>query len=221
MWQKILDAINPKNWGVVKFFVTLFGPDITSYYDKKDFDLGVAGIVGGSIILYRGKDYIQGAIRKITGQWANHAGIYFGSGKRETVEAMPEGVRKCKMDKDLDADHQLIVFTKANMTVTELAMIKGYAYGACGKKYNVDGVADFIIDDGKSDDSTRFCSQLVADAFLSAGIKTSGKEPRKTSPGDIGNYLISDEAQANGWLLSDTWNITTANAIIALKIGVK
>jgi len=187
--------------------------DKDSKYVKKDLRHGLTGLMPGDVILVRTvKDnpfmaLIGFLIRKISNSWENHAALYMGSGRHEVIEALIQGVKKTKFENFMNDKTQLKIFRNKNLTIIKLSLLKAYAYGAVGRAYAVGDLKDFVFDDGKNDTEKSFCSELVVEAYNCAGIKSSAKFPRKTSPGDLYKFFKSKAGKTKGWILHDTRNV--------------
>lgn len=223
-----LKWLNPANWPVFQ--------DPPSNYVKRPLSKGLQGIPPGALILFRDHGKIADisiagkfgnpiamlnikdlgslfawAVRVAKKQWANHAGLYFGSGQHETVEAEYNGVVKDTLDKSTNDYTQLKIYVYLPLTVAQLSGLKGYAYGSIGKHYAYGQLLNALTpqvevkDPGAKDEV--FCSGLLVLAFRSQGIDISGKEAGETSPGDIDAYLSRPEARADGWVLWDLQNV--------------
>lgn len=188
---------NPKTWF----------PDVhPKQYECKPFTKPVGDIPPGSIILFSSNKFnlVSWLIRQVTHARVNHAGLYFGSGKHETIEAQPQGVKIMTLDTRINTYDMLWVYRYKKLTVDQLQGIKGYAYGSVGKRYDFIAVAEFVLGGDTDDKSTNFCSENVVLANKYESIETSMKEPNKTAPGDLQRWFESHPAE---WELWDTQNV--------------
>jgi hypothetical protein len=164
-----------------------------------------------SVLIFRSAKTVGAIIRFIRRiqtkihVWSNHAGLYFGSGRRETIEAMFNGVRKATLDESMDKRTAIKVYAKKDLTVQQLQIIKAYAYGSVGRDYNYTGLIGFITGNHGPDDEN-WCSENVVQCYDQAGVKVSNKPDHETAPDTLEVYLESKEAQDNGWTLINTYN---------------
>ena len=177
----------------------------------------ISDLPPGSIGLVHSEfSVISFAIRFLTKSWSNHALIYFGSGRHETIEAEAKGVCIDTLDSRLNKKNRVKLFYNENLTVEQLQLIKLYAYSRVGTKYDYSGIRKFFGRIAgswfglrlrtKDDANQDFCSELAVTAFSCAQIKTSAKEAAESSPGDLEAYFTGPEGIAQGWKLWDTWN---------------
>lgn len=189
------------------------GPDTPKFFTKKGWTKGRAAIPSGAIIVERGASWIGGAIRKVTGEWGNHIIGYVGNDI--TIEAMPNGVGKAKLSEKESDKCQMIVFVKADLTPDQLEGINGFLEGAVGKPYAYLKLAyDFLIEGDDGSNATEFCSEVERRAWASKNIQISKDSPQKTSPGEIGIYILAKiKGKLEAWMIWDTYNITEADAL--------
>lgn len=202
--------------GFGNFFKNLWtactGADTPRYFTKRGWSKGLAAIPEGAVIVERGQSWIGGAIRKVTGEWANHIIGYLGNDV--TVEAMPNGVGYSKLSEKETDKCQMIVFVKTDITAAQVGGISGYLRGAVGKPYAYFKLAtEFLIGGDDSSNATEFCSEVERRAYASQGITISKDSAQKTSPGEIGVYLIGTGIPGEGWQVFDTYNITLEDAL--------
>ena len=154
----------------------------------------------GAVILHHTKRraFVPWAIRLWTKGWTNHASLYMGSGRHEIIEATWPRVRRTTLETYCNTDSAFKIYFKANLSVLDLAQIKGYAYGSIGKRYDLQGLFSFVFK-WPANEHQNFCSELVAEAFNSVGITTSFETSDKTSPADLERYMVSQEGKERGW----------------------
>ena len=181
-------------------------------YIKKDFTHGVQGLMPGDVGLVDTvggnwfENFFGWGIKLITASKVCHAFLYFGSGKHEIIEAQAGGVKKAKLEANLNKRTQILVYRNKNLNIQKLALLKAYAYGSVGKSYDFAGLVSFVTDTGDTKEAN-FCSELVVESYNCAGLKSSDKPSGKTSPGDLRKFFNSPEGKNLGWFLWDSYNI--------------
>ena len=189
--------------------------DKTSKYIKKDLDYGIKGLMPADVILVRSvkQNFFMALlgflIRKITKSWSTHAVLYFGSGKHETIEALFPKVKKTRFESLMNPKTQLRIYRNTKLTVSQLALLKTYAYGCVGRDYSIADLFGFVKkkDDKKHEKNKNFCSELVVESYNCANIKTSKKPAHKTAPGDLRKYFESKAGKRRGWSFHDSRNV--------------
>jgi hypothetical protein len=192
-----------------------FFQDTPSQFVRKDLTKGVSAIPPAAVILVRNRtSKISWLIRKTEEEkggdaWPNHAAGYFGSGKHEIIEAMSEGVVTNPLESYMTMDYQFKVYAKMNLTISELSVIKNAAYTMVQKKVKYDflGLLSFWFSKIKPSKTRVWCDEAVIEWFYAAQIKLSNKLPEKSTPDDVEEYLESNEAMENGWVLFDGYNV--------------
>jgi hypothetical protein len=202
--------------GFGNFFKNLWtgltGADTPRFFTKKAWTKGVSAIPDAAVIVERGQSFIGGAIRKVTGEWGNHIIGYIGNDV--TVEAMPSGVGNAKLSDKTGDNTQMIAFVKTDLTLEQVHSINGYLNGAVGKPYGyLKLIFDFGVGGDDSSNATEFCSEVERRAYASENIQISKDSPQKTSPGEIGIYLLSPQGVLEKWVIWDTYNITIEDAL--------
>jgi hypothetical protein len=198
--------------GFGNFFKKLWtgctGKDIQACYTAKT--LNSTNIPPAAVIIERGKGFVEGAIRKITQEWANHAALSCGG--LDTIEAEGGGMTEDKLD---PTTGQGIIYVKQDLTPIQAVSIIAFAKGLKGKPYNYPAIViDFLVGGDDSSNATDFCSEADVQEYASQNIPISQKKAELTSPGDIGVYLTNQVVnKQNGWIIWDTWGITQADAI--------
>lgn len=190
----------PKTWPI-------FQEEYPDLYERKPFQRPLSEIPPGAVVLFssnRKTDIVGWLIRKITKARVCHAGIYFGSSQRETVEAGGKGIHKDSLDRRINEHDMLWVYTYDTLTVTELQVLKAYAYGTVGRPYDFKNVAGFVLGGGSESESENFCSENVVRSFDQAGIPVSFKKADETSPGDLQLFMSYPDS---GWTLWGTQNV--------------
>jgi hypothetical protein len=203
--------------GAGNFFKNLWtgltGADTAGYYTPKQFSKDPSTIPAGSITLERSNDeWLGGAIRKVTKEWANHSIVNSYNGV--TIEAESGGVTNDKMASHINLKSQLIIFTNTKETPMQAVGTVAFAQGCVGKDYNWFGIFfGFLVGGDDSSNKTDFCSELAARATASQNIPSTDKAPELTSPGDQLNFFLSPVGIAAGWVIWDTRNILLSDVI--------
>lgn len=76
-----------------------------------------------------------------------------------------------------------------NLTPTQEDRCIGFAYGACGKRYNALGLLGYATGTGMTFPWDLFCSQCCADMLRCCGFGSAWKPSNMISPGDLAGYL--------------------------------
>jgi uncharacterized protein YycO len=153
-------------------------------------------------------NFIKWAIREITKARVCHAGLYFGSGKREVIEAEGMGVERGTLDGRLGSKSEMMwIYAYRPMSVAQLQSLKSYSNGAVGKRYDYKSILKFIRIPGLGGDneSSVICSELVVRAYAEIGVKICPDQvPGTVDPGDIQRWC---EARPEEWRLVGTQNV--------------
>lgn len=146
----------------------------------------------GDIVLERGSDKSGALIAKVTRGRYSHALIWVGG---DFIEAMPEGVRSLSFARVpvCEPDNWLLLrpLPEHASVAAEAAMA---ARGMAHKEYDTRGAIRTVIGPRKTPVPTaRFCSQLVAEAYLRSGLDLlPGVTPEAVTP----NMLLRSERLA-------------------------
>jgi hypothetical protein len=168
-----------------------------------------------------------------------HAAIYIGSGK--IIEAFPGGIVKRDLNESyLQGNYNLLVLRHKNTTNEMLNKAIAYCTESKGLPYDfralvyfllyniVPHQAHFLLDNDFMDlrfnvKNAYFCSELVSEGFLRAGIYCFEKAPYKVMPIDFHNDLLFDlvervniDSRNNGLL----WNIKRALFFIFYLLSI-
>ena len=141
-------------------------------------------LVPCDIVLSHGHYFLSYLIRKVTGSYWNHAGIYLGNGK--VIEARKFGVVVSPfVDKGKDT-----LILRAKLTIEQKKNIITYAKTQKGKKYDFIHLFTlffyFLFQIKPRASKNHFiCSELVAQAFAHGGIALANKPIKLITPKDI------------------------------------
>ena len=137
------------------------------------------------IILSHGDYLVSRMIRDVTGSYWNHAGIYVGKGR--IVEARMLGV--C-VSQFVDKGEKTRIISH-DITALQRDKIVSYALSQVGKRYDYTQLLSlfflWLFKRGKvhNSDNHFICSELVAIAYLDAGIRLVDKPVEPITPGDL------------------------------------
>lgn len=162
----------------------------------------------GTVLIRIGNFFKRGYHNRI---WS-HSAVYVGDGK--IVEALPGGV----VETDLEAgyfrpDRDLRVLRHRRMTPEKGEEVAAFARETVGHQYDGRQELYFVLNDLFAPSlrfalenrffdrlfafrDAYFCSELVANAYLRAGVYPFEREPRKIMPIDCLNPLQFDEVGA-------------------------
>jgi uncharacterized protein YycO len=184
--------------------------DPRTYYVKKPLTHPVGDIPPCSLILMThevGKNWLLDAlgwaIRWITKGPVCHAVLYMGSGKHEIIEAGPEGVIKCSIDKYINDRDMFIIFTMPSMTVEQMQRIKNKAYSMVGEPYDYKAIAGFVFGYKQDTPGQVICSETAVRAFMEMPYRfCPDKSPDQIDPNDLYQWDITHQE----WVVFDTQN---------------
>lgn len=138
-------------------------------------------------------------IRLATRSTWNHAAIYIGDG--QIIEADPSGVQVSPLS---NYDGMPVLWSNLTLNTTKAAKVLVAAKAQIGLGYGWVDVAAIglstlgIVIPKLDDPSTRFCSQVVAQAFRLAGIPLCVKAANRVTPGDLAD-LIGGRTVPKNW----------------------
>lgn len=141
------------------------------------------------IVVYNPKSWLHRIIGKITGYKAGHVALYVGDGK--IYEAASTGVhrRNCKK---YGKRRKIYICRVLDIKESQEIGIRNYCFECEHVHYAflqlVVMLFQYIFRFSKVPDVSKkamICSELVANAFSSAGIKLCDKKPWETTPADI------------------------------------
>lgn len=153
----------------------------------------------GDIILTATEHWISTAIKIASWSKFSHAILYIGSGK--AIEARGDGVNEKSLTDALTADggdpaSVATVFRyKGNLSKNQRQKIIGFARGKVKARAQYDyrgvsgvesGSCDVFNHNIQQNPEAYFCSELVAEAFRTAGVPLSDRSSPCISPKDLG-----------------------------------
>ena len=158
----------------------------------KTWDERVKNVSSGSVVFKWGYSLLSRIIRAYQG-WETgekdtptHAEIYLGNEKQETISAEILGVRKKSLNRF--KKNRIEIYSYNDLTVEQLQKLKSYAYGTVGRLYDYMGLVSFLgnIIKKKLPQSkfANFCSELVAEIFVYAGIWILNQKPHEQHPAE-------------------------------------
>lgn len=138
--------------------------------------------------------FLSRAIQALTGCLWSHVLMYLGqsNGKygllHEIIEAVDEGVKSKSLDKYLNDQYQMEAWIIADLSNWEIAKIKEHLFAREGMVgYDYTGLLSPVTP-FEQDPNRDYCSELVYNAFESAGRKYCDKDVNPKvmiSPGDL------------------------------------
>ena len=198
----------PKEWPLWKRIHGVFEKQPPSLYELRPFAKPISDMAPATVLLFSSDEpsLLRKLIQGVTNARVCHAGMYFGSGRHEVIEADPEGVARNTLDARLKSKSEMIwAYAYKPMTVIQLQIIKAYCNGRIGVKYDYVTLLDFVLGGDHSSESRVICSELVVLAFKEISVQICpNKYPGKVSPGDLQNWFTTHPAE---WELFDTQNV--------------
>jgi uncharacterized protein YycO len=156
-------------------------------YSKPELE---ALLAPGDIVLVHGRHLLSRVIRVITQSHWNHAVLYLGEGN--FIESRKGGVQITTIDSFVGQD--IAVYRHKTATDKQLDQVCVNALSKQGSGYDVKGLFGIAwlfltLQRGSVRDldskNKYLCSELVASAYLSAGLPLSRYPPSQTCPADI------------------------------------
>jgi uncharacterized protein YycO len=156
--------------------------------------LDVSRLEPGDVLLERAPTAKSAAIRRLTRGAYSHALIWMGN--TDFMEAVGDGVRAMPYVRIVTSDPKRWSLLRLESDPPAAAAAAAHVRGHSFKKYNLSGaVATALFTSRRARPNNSFCSQLVADAYSSAGIALCpGKNPVKITPADLEKHSILTEA---------------------------
>ncbi len=151
---------------------------ITPGYAGMTFD--ATQLVVGDIVVTSADSAISQAIRSRTGQAGSHAALYVGDGM--VIEAVTDGVTRNTLSYTLGQTDFAAAYRMPGLSPANRTQIKAFADGAVAREVGYDFRAIATLQNWQDPDRL-FCSELVFEAFASAG-KPLGNAGQST-PGQI------------------------------------
>lgn len=169
----------------------------------------------GDILCTTSPTFNSTIIQNATCSRSSHAVLMLEGNK--AIEAVPEGVIETDLFEVMAHSSSVILLRHKHITYAQGLHITKFAKAQIGKRYDTTGAAragvksgcaglfsmtvpgmlvqlvDTIGKLGKDEDNTFFCSELVARAYESVGLRLSSKRPWQIIPGGL---LRSDQLKA-------------------------
>jgi uncharacterized protein YycO len=171
----------------------------------------VSDLQPGDIVLSSAMAATSLGIRTLTMSPVSHAALY--TGNAEIAEAVGSGVRQRSVQSFIDEEATIVAFRHPAMTPDRARQMQAFVQRNLGQKYNYIGVVlqapftlerrfcelplvpslvrDFCVRGvaaiqlGAVKNDQFFCSQLVLEAYRSAGLPLTDADPRMISPDDL------------------------------------
>jgi hypothetical protein len=141
---------------------------------------------------------------------ASHAGIYWGSGKNETVETrlvkifntFPYAkVTRGNLIDDIIECVELSIYSNIKMTVDSMQMAKQYSYGTCGRSYDIPAFIHFAVDKIKQVDDMDICTENAINTISVTNTPIMmSKDSSEIHPIELQTWLESNVATNQGWV---------------------
>ena len=162
--------------------------DPRTYYIERPFTRDANKIPVGAVLLFSrvNTSFLRWAIQWFTNSEVCHAAVSMGSG--EIVEAAPEGVIRCKIDKYLNKTDMIWVYDCVDATEIQRAQIKAAAFAMIGNPYDYAEIVGIVLGHTENTPGHNICSEVVGIAYEAAGLRASAVPCRKMTPGDIQKY---------------------------------
>ncbi len=138
------------------------------------------------ILLYQGRSLLSRSIKFRTWRDYSHAALEIHAD--EIIDAWKRGVRVIETPHEgHDPETIIHAFRVPPLTDEQRMAIKYFAREQVGRPYDYRGVLRFISRrDPRRQNKKWFCSELVFEAFLRAGIELLARVPsHRVSPGDL------------------------------------
>jgi cell wall-associated NlpC family hydrolase len=188
--------------------------------------IGVDALQVGDIVVSTTPQFKSGMIRGVTGSPVSHALVYVGDG--QVVEAIGKGVALRGLSESLADDDLAVALRYPDLTLEQGARIRDYVGNQIGKPYSYTGAAKaggfhileefcrgmftepefsycvaalWPIQFEPTEPNRFFCSELVVDAYASAGVPLTDQPAGEVSPGDIAALPLVDKVRYVGHLL--------------------
>lgn len=180
--------------------------------------IGSADLQDADIIVSTTAKLLSVAIKKATGAVVSHAMLYTGDDK--VIEAIVGGVKLRSLGQALSDASLAVAYRYKGITDRQAHLVRNYALSQVGKGFNYLGLTidqgGYQLDKkvfcleanieckqfyGALNMGTNgnkilrkdkfFCSQLVAAAFESAGVRLTQMPPHWNSPNDVANARLN------------------------------
>jgi uncharacterized protein YycO len=157
----------------------------------------------GAIILFSHRNFtvLGWAIKWWTNAEVNHAAVSIGNG--EIVEAAPEGVIKCSINKYLNDNDMLWIYDCADATDGQRQQIKASALTMVGNPYDYREIAGIAIGHQENTPGHNICSEVAGISYKVSGLRASDVDTDKVVPGDIQNYAQAHPQQRPLWAVQN------------------
>lgn len=173
--------------------------------------IGESALEAGDVILSTTDHPLSDTIRRVTGAEVSHAALYIGGGK--VVEAIEGGVKLRSLDTAIADDSLAVAYRHRDMTPVRASQAVAFAeqHARSGTPFDTWGLIQVApgqlaraicnqregaereaclanaarLRVGTNDDGAFFCSELVLEAYASAGLTFVNTDPSWSSPGQI------------------------------------
>ncbi|MEM7492206.1 MAG: YiiX/YebB-like N1pC/P60 family cysteine hydrolase [Pseudomonadota bacterium] len=142
--------------------------------------IGVSALEVGDIIATSGNAAISAAIRSHTNAPVSHLALYIGDGM--IIEAVSNGVVQNTLSRSLNSSDFAAAYRVPGLTPAQRRQIKAFALDAEARRVPYDYTAIASLQYFQ-DDGALFCSELVFEAYESAGRSIGN--PQQSNPGQV------------------------------------
>ena len=132
----------------------------------------------GDLVVTSSDSPLGEAIRTRTGEPASHVALYIGDG--EVVEAIGQGVTRQSLTQTLNSTYYAAAYRYLGLSPQEQTAIRNFALSKLGQRFDVIAIGSL---QRSQDANAWFCSELVFEAYASAGIQLG--DSARSSPGQI------------------------------------
>jgi uncharacterized protein YycO len=147
----------------------------------------------GDVLFFRGKGPVSSTIRWLTKSPYSHVGLVYLFDERVfCLEAIGSGVRLALVSEVVRRyDGRVDYYEVLDASEEQRRKVVGFGFAQLGKLYDRAGIWRFFwsILSGRMDKVRRdhqwFCSELVAAAYVDAGLSLCDRREEFTSPGDL------------------------------------
>ena len=183
--------------------------------NNNKLSVSIESIPACSILLTHDRTLLGSAIRlteerldrSSIARW-NHSGLYLGGDKHETIEAMPDGVKVCRLEDSMVETCSFEVWKYAALTVTQASAIMDKAKSLVGDKYSYFDLTRLFIRAfmpvkiGRPPQGQEICSEVVSIAWRASGLQWIDKDNYDVTPDDIGDFITRNQ---HLWVKVASW----------------
>ncbi len=142
----------------------------------------------GDIIATTTEEWLSRKIRKSTNSPVSHTAMYIGDG--EVIESIAGGVTQRRLTVALSEYSAAIVYRMKGLTQAERTAIRDFAVGKKDQKFDIVRLiahgSPWLIEKGVgADNDSYYCTELIFDAYASAGKPIANKPADSATPVDI------------------------------------